>query len=241
MRVVLTGLPVYSHLVPMVVPVARVLAAAGHDVAVATGSAMTEELERHGVTHLPLPRMLGPGQLGSDPEFARSIGLSPEGVPLPQLEPLPPGEAFGRLFAGLGAVRTAEDLLAAAADWRPDLMVRECTEFGGYLVAECLGVPCVTLDIAPLTPSRHPGILSRLNQSRGTLGLPPIADLATLTRWPWISWLPEAWYPPTCIPARTGTTELLRMSSRSSTRRSRNCRRIGRSCSPRSARIPDTC
>ncbi|MDQ2883959.1 MAG: hypothetical protein M3Y48_23110 [Actinomycetota bacterium] len=84
----------------------------------------------------------------------------------------------------------------AAADWRPDLMVRECTEFGGYLVAECLGVPCVTLDITPLTPSRHPGILSRLNQSRGTLGLPPIADLGTLTRWPWISWLPEAWYPP---------------------------------------------
>ncbi|HEY0499684.1 MAG TPA: hypothetical protein VGD48_28320 [Kutzneria sp.] len=37
MRVLLTGMPVYSHLVPMLVPVAKALRAAGHEVVVATG------------------------------------------------------------------------------------------------------------------------------------------------------------------------------------------------------------
>lgn len=195
MRIVLTSMPVYSHLVPLVVPLARALERAGHEVAVATGAVMAGDLERSGVRHLPLPRVLGPHQIGEDPELARSIGLGPDGVPLPEPEPVDRGEAFGRLFAGLYAVRSAEDLLKAVEGWRPDLIVRECTEFGGYLAAERLGVPQAVLDRVPLVPTRHPGLLRRLNASRAALGLSPVADISAITKYPWFGVMPEQWYP----------------------------------------------
>jgi N-glycosyltransferase len=44
------------------------------------------------------------------------------------------------LFAGVGATRNAEDLLTVAEEFEPDLIVREGTEFAGFLVAEQLGV-----------------------------------------------------------------------------------------------------
>ena len=194
-RVILTGAPVYSHLVPMVVPVAKALQAAGHEVAVATGTAVADELTRQGLPHLPLPRMLIGQQFRAEPELAYAIGLSPDGVPLPELNEMPRGAGFGRLFAGAGAVRNAADLRVVAEEFRPDLIVRECTEFAGFLVAEQLNLPCVTLDSAPLTPSRHPGMVPVLNQTRETLGLPALSDIDALARDPWIGWLTEQWWP----------------------------------------------
>ena len=131
--------------------------------------------------------------MGTDPDYARRIGLSSDGVPLPELGRMERGAMFGRLFAGVTAVRAAEDMLAAG--FEPDLVVRECTELGGYLLAEQLGLPCVTLDIAPLVQARHPGMLPWLNESRAALGLPPIEDTSALAGSIWVSWLPESWYP----------------------------------------------
>ncbi|MGY6019513.1 glycosyltransferase [Streptomyces spinosirectus] len=196
MRIVLTSMPVMSHLVPLVVPLAQALARAGHEVTVATGTAMAEELARHGVRHLPLRRALAPDQFGQDPELAKSIGLDANGAPIADAEPMDPGEAFGRLFAGAYAVRSAEDLLEALDGWNPDLVVRECTEFGGYLAGERLGVRQAVLDHVPLVPTRHPGMLGRLNESRAALGLPSVTDVAAaLTRHPWYGAMPAQWSP----------------------------------------------
>jgi hypothetical protein len=194
-RIVLTSMPVYSHLVPLVVPLAQALERAGHDVAVAAGAIMGGELDRRGVRHLPLPRAVSAEEAAKDPEFARSIGLGPDGVPLPEPEPIDRGEAFGRLFAGLYAIRSAEDLIDALDGQVPDLIVRESTEFGGYLAAERLGVPQAVLDRVPLVPTRHPGLARRLNESRAALGLPPVEDATALTDSPWFGVMPEAWYP----------------------------------------------
>ncbi|WP_211175288.1 glycosyltransferase [Pseudonocardia xinjiangensis] len=174
---------------------AQALRAAGHEVAVATGPALTDDVHRAGLRHLVMPRMLGPEELMADPELARRIGLDRELAPSPDAVPMEPGEAFGRLFAGLIAVRAAEDMLEAARGFRPDLVVREATEFGGHLTAAVLGVPCATLDIAPLAGVRHPGMVPVLNGSRAVFGLPPLDGLAGLLPEPWISWLPESWYP----------------------------------------------
>jgi N-glycosyltransferase len=130
----------------------------------------------------------------ADPELAQAIGLSPEGVPLPELNEMAPGEGFGRLFAGAGAVRNAEDLLTVAEEFRPDLIVREGTEFAGFLVAERLEVRCVTLDSSPLAPVRHPGLLPTLNNTRATLGMPPLRHIGELSRDAWIGWLPRQWW-----------------------------------------------
>ena len=96
MRVLLTSRPLWSHLMPMVVPVARALQAAGHEVAVATGTTLGGELGRAGLRHLPMPRMLAPSQMGSDPDYARQVGLSVDGVPLPELVRMERGAMFGR-------------------------------------------------------------------------------------------------------------------------------------------------
>ena len=194
MRVLLTGMPVYSHLVPMLVPVAKALQAAGHEVAVATGQLPAAELARQGLAHRLLPRMLVGQEFRADPELAQAIGLSPDGVPLPELNELAPGVGFGRLFAGVGATRNAEDLRMVAEEFRPDLIVREGTEFAGFLVAEQLGVRCVTLDSSPLAPVRHPGMLPTLNQTRAVLGMRPMRHISELARDVWIGWLPSQWW-----------------------------------------------
>ncbi|GAA1200903.1 glycosyltransferase [Pseudonocardia alaniniphila] len=206
MRVLLTSLPVYSHLVPMVVPVAQALRAAGHEVAVATGAAMAPHLERAGLPHLVLPRMRTMEEL-------RRISLRPDGTPAPEAATLGPGEAVGRIFAGATAVRAASDMLEMAPAFGPDLVVRECGEFGGHLLAETLGLPCATLDIGPLGPVADPGLLPSLNEARDVVGLPPLDDVSVLTREPWFSWMPESWYPdashgaPRCYRAPASQTD----------------------------------
>ena len=67
MRVLLTSGPVYSHLVPMMLPIASALQTSGHEVAVATSAILADELHRSRLRHVPLPRMLAPSQMASDP------------------------------------------------------------------------------------------------------------------------------------------------------------------------------
>jgi UDP:flavonoid glycosyltransferase YjiC (YdhE family) len=159
---------------------------------VATGTTLGGELGRAGLRHLPMPRMLAPSQMGSDPDYARQVGLSVDGVPLPELVRMERGAMFGRLFAGMTALRAAEDM--AASEFQPDLVVRECTELGGYLLAQQLGLPCVTLDIAPLVQARHPGMLPWLNDSHAAVSLPSVDHASAVAGAMWVSWLPESWY-----------------------------------------------
>ncbi|HEX4246448.1 MAG TPA: glycosyltransferase [Pseudonocardia sp.] len=190
MRVLLTSGPVYSHFAPMLAPVAEALREAGHEVAVGTGPALAGDLERLGLPHLALPRQVTATERAADPEVARRLGLTPEELAKPVT-----GASFGRLFAGEAALETAEDLLAVAVGFRPDLVVRENAELGGYLFAEKIGVPCVTLDSAAMAPCRHPDVLPPLNASRTAFGLSAVPDTTTLTAYPWVSWLPASWYP----------------------------------------------
>jgi UDP:flavonoid glycosyltransferase YjiC (YdhE family) len=190
MRVLLTCGPVYSHLAPMIAPTAEILRQAGHQVTVATGPALADHLDRLQLPHLVLPQLVTAVERAADPDAARRLGLVPEELAKPVN-----GASFGRLFAGEIALQTAEDLQAHAAAFRPDLVVRENAELGGYLFAEKIRVPCVTLDSAAMAPSRHPDILAPLNATRTAFGLPPAENTATLTAYPWISWLPASWYP----------------------------------------------
>ena len=189
MRVLFTSNPVYSHFAPMIAPVAEAVRNAGHEVAVATGPSLAGHLDRLGLPHLPLPSMVTAMERAADPEAARRLGLA-EVMAKPVT-----GELFGRLFAGEVGLQSAEDLLAAASEFKPDLVVRENAELGGYLFAEKIGVPCVTLDTAAMAPARHPDVLPSLNSSRTAFGLPPVTGTATLTASPWVSWLPASWYP----------------------------------------------
>ncbi len=89
-------------------------------------------------------------------------------------------DAFDRMYMTefLGdriALRVAEDVLDLAARWRPDVVLHECSEFGGYLAAEVLGIPHVTVDIGPLRLIHHLHedlVRPALSTQRAALGLP---------------------------------------------------------------------
>ncbi|WP_229680409.1 glycosyltransferase [Saccharopolyspora thermophila] len=182
---------------PIVVPVAHALRRAGHAVCVATAPAMAAELARHGVEHLPLPNVRTLEQLLADPAFRTSPGMpGAEGEDEAQTERAraDPGP-LTRAFAGPLAGIFARDLIAAAARWRPDVIVRECNEFGGYLAAERLGLPRAVLDIAPYSSAHLPVLRGVLNSQLADLGVAPSDD-------PWrpndgllAAVVPAAWYP----------------------------------------------
>lgn len=55
MRILITAQAIYSHLAPLVLPLAERAQAAGHEVAIATGSSVVEHIEKRGLTALTLP------------------------------------------------------------------------------------------------------------------------------------------------------------------------------------------
>jgi len=197
MRVVLTCLPYYSHMMPVVVPVARELQRAGHTVAVATAPAMADALGRAGVEHLPLPHVRTLEELLADPDFAGSPGMpdAPEEDPgqLARARAQPGRLTLAR--AGALAGIFAGDVMAAAREWRPDLIVRECNEFGGYLAAERLGLPRAVLDISPFSALNLPFVHDAVNGQREELGLDPVDDVWHPIRGLLAGIIPPAWYP----------------------------------------------
>ncbi|GAB3137440.1 DUF1205 domain-containing protein [Micromonospora sonneratiae] len=202
MRILLTSQPIYSHLVPALLPLARTAQALGHDVAVATAASMADELARAGVAHLPLPHVPGQTELRTDPRLAERFGL-PQRLMAPGRHTVEPTvwQQIARAYAGPIAGCFAADLLDAARDWRPDVIVREPAEYGGYLAAERLGVPHATLDIAPFAAEDLPHVVDVLDEQRAALDLPPTGDGWHPHRHLRAGLLPETWYPPSLRPA----------------------------------------
>ncbi|UJW28296.1 glycosyltransferase [Saccharothrix sp. AJ9571] len=195
MRVVLTCLPFYSHLAPVVLPVARALRRAGHRVAVATAPGMAAELARAGIEHLALPNVLTLAQLLERPEVLTSPGMpgDPEGgarAASARAEAGPLTAAFAGPLAGV----FARDLIQACESWQPDLIVRECNEFGGHLAAERLGVRQAVVDIAPGSASTLPSVRDALNGQRAELGLDEVDDPWYPNRSFVAGFVPPEWY-----------------------------------------------
>ncbi|OZM71844.1 glycosyl transferase [Amycolatopsis antarctica] len=205
MRVLLTCLPLYSHLVPAVIPAARALGRAGHQVAVATAPAMAGELGRAGIEHLPLPNVIDLARFLTDPAYTNLPGMpgavteagghrSAAAEPSVSRARSDPGEGV-RAYAGPLARIFAEDLLDAAPRWQPDVIVRECNEFGGYLAAERLGLPQAVLDISPFSARNLPAVRDILNAQRAGLGLDTVDTPGRPDRTLLAALVPQQWYP----------------------------------------------
>lgn len=164
MRVLFSAMPAGGHLRPLV-PVAHAAMLAGHEVALCTPATAKARVEAYGLEHLPA---------GYD-WVGEQIGKAAQETDLPSDH----GERLTRYlvtegYPGQEAVRTARDIIGHAETWRPDVIVRENAEFGGYLAAEALGIPHVSvgaagssagyLDTALLAPA--------LDSGRVALGLP---------------------------------------------------------------------
>jgi UDP:flavonoid glycosyltransferase YjiC (YdhE family) len=170
-RALFTVHPSVGHLHPLV-PVARALSDAGHDVAVCSSASFRPAVEAFGLTHMDA----GLDWLMSDQS---TWGAFP---PMP-----PPGPEFARFavttLADITTGRMVPDVLEIAGRWSPDLIVREGMEYGGCLAAEHLGLPHASVAgnayAAVDSPEIHyfPGdrrmVAESLARHREELGLPP--------------------------------------------------------------------
>ncbi len=160
MRVLLSAMPAGGHFRPLV-PLGHAALRAGHDVRFATPDTAKDQVRAYGFEHLPAGR----DWVSEDIQRTAS-------------EPDIPGDEITEFlrtqgYPGAEAVRVARDILAH--DWRPDVVVRENAEFGGYLAAEALGIPHVSLGAAGSSASYlDPAVLApALDRGRAELGLPP--------------------------------------------------------------------
>jgi len=172
-RVLFTCLPFLGHFHPLV-PLARALEAAGHEVAFATGQTLCPLVAATGFRTVPM---------GFDPQGRGWFDLFPHLLTIPS-GPARTAWFEGRIF-GFMAECAVPDLLRLAARWRPDVLVREPWEYGGCVAAERLGVPHATAGVGAFHPPDYAQSLRApvLNRLRRAFGLPDDPDLAMLYRY----------------------------------------------------------
>lgn len=139
MRILFSSTPAHGHLLPQL-PLARAFRDRGDTVAVMTSGAFAPVLAPEGIDLLAV----GPTADVMFAETARRTGVNAATDPTP--------EAVAEFFAGVRVDLTADDALAAARDFAPDLVVAEACDFVGPLTAAALGVPVATLAFGPALP-----------------------------------------------------------------------------------------
>ena len=130
MRVLFACPPLYGHYHPLV-PYARALQDAGHDVAFAAPVQFRSIVESSGF------RCFTAGYYPSGFEIIRKSA----GEPKDNSTPSPAWSAFSRIFIEGPAPAMARDIIALFERWRPDVIVRDTNEFGSFVAAELLAIP----------------------------------------------------------------------------------------------------
>jgi hypothetical protein len=148
-RVLLTSLPIRSHLMPTVVPLARAFRAKGHEAVIATGPAMG-----HVENTVVMPGIPAPSDFGPPPPW------------VPERD----GTLDVPLWAEELVARAVANILEFARTWRPDVILRETSEYGGQIAAEVLGIPHGLVDIAPFAPLEIQGLDERKDEVRARFG-----------------------------------------------------------------------
>ncbi|GAA1557375.1 glycosyltransferase [Kribbella lupini] len=170
MRILFTFIGGIGHFRPLV-PIARAVEAAGHEVRVAGSGKVTPTVEAAGFTTFAT----------SGPRLADAPPLVPE--PLTPADPAAEEQHFASAFGGRGARRHASALLEIAASWKPDVIVRDEADFGSAVAAEKLGIPCTTvLVLASGALLRKDLLAGPLGEVRAEHQLPPDPDLTFLDR-----------------------------------------------------------
>ena len=191
MRALFTVHPAAGHLHPLV-PVARALADAGHDVAVASAPSFRPDVESFGLEHFDA----GLDWLMSDRSTWDAF------PPMP-----PPGPEFPPwvvlTLADITTRQMVPDLLAIADEWRPELIIREGMEYGGAVAAERLGIPhasvagnayaAVDSPAINYFPGNRLMLAEPLARHREQFGLPPDPDVRMPFRHLHMCFTPPAW------------------------------------------------
>jgi UDP:flavonoid glycosyltransferase YjiC (YdhE family) len=181
MRVLFTTTGHSGHLMPLV-PFARALERAGHEVCIATHGSRVQSVERRG-----LP--------------ARALAEAPDAAWGPLMGHLPAlrqPEADAVIirdgFTGLGSRHALPDVLAIVESWKPDLVVRESYELAGAVAAERHGIPhaLVALGLHSTEDWVQRLAAPAMDDLRRDVGLDPDAAGERLREAPVLTLAPEA-------------------------------------------------
>jgi UDP:flavonoid glycosyltransferase YjiC (YdhE family) len=200
MRILFTFAGGNGHFEPLA-PIARVAEAAGHTVAFAGQSAMIPAVEAAGFSAF--------GTAGA------TLSSTPQRTPLLKLDAEREDRALRDGYAGRIAHERAARLLGLCAEWQPDLLVCDETDFGCMVVAERLGLVYATvLVIAAGSFVRRELVAEPLNRLRAEHGLPPDPDLAMLSRYLVLSPFPPSYRDPAfALPATAHAIRPLTLGS----------------------------
>jgi UDP:flavonoid glycosyltransferase YjiC (YdhE family) len=195
MRVLFTLLPAIGSLHPLL-PVARALVQAGHQVAFCSSRAFGPEIEAQGFRAFAA----GLDFLISDPRYIEIL-CQEAGLTFPPLT----GKArfawvTNQLFIGAAGQRMLPDLVALARDWGADLIVRESLEFSGCVAAERLGLPHAAVAAAADSAlDLRAQLAEPLTELRVQAGLPPDPDVQMPYRFLHLCFMPPGWDGPDAI------------------------------------------
>ncbi|MFJ3405116.1 glycosyltransferase [Promicromonospora sp. NPDC090134] len=162
MRILFSSTPAHGHLLPLL-PLARAFRDRGDQVGVLTAAAFGPLLDAEGIELLPA----GPTADVLFAESGRRTGVDAAADPRP--------EAVADFFAGTRVDLTADDAVAAARAFAPDLIVAEALDFVGPLVAAALDVPFATMAFGPAIPAEFTDGMTALVGTRyADRGLTPV-------------------------------------------------------------------
>ncbi len=179
MRVLLTTQPGEGHWRPLAT-LGNALVAAGHEVAFATTPVFSEIVKRHGFDAFP-------------------VGVDDwREVPAPSAGAATPAQAGSVLLDQFipRAERNLPEMLDLCRGWKPDLIVREQTEFAGYLAAEIFGRPHAALQISVYRPHLERAAAPAIDRLRAAHGLPADPELTALYRHLFLLTFPPSYLDP---------------------------------------------
>ncbi len=182
MKFLFTVHPTTGHFHAMV-PLAQALKDHGHEVAWATGKGFGPLIRRAGFTHFAC---------GLDFDGSQDIFVA-----LPQWEtfrtasPDPALQQLNGFVEGLSPLM-ADDLIPLVRAWKPDVIIRDPLEFGGYIAAEVAGLPHATVIWATYISGKAlcPAAVERLRQR---YSLPADHQLNSLDGYLVLDFLPASW------------------------------------------------
>jgi len=178
-------MPYWGGLRPLV-PLAHAVRTAGHRVAVAAPTSFSPTIGRHRLEALAAGMDDVPEEL--DRMFAD----------LHRSQADPWTWTFDTWVGGLCCQYMATDLITIADAWKPDLIVREASEYGGCLAAEALGIPHASVRPRPahsrLSYERRAGVAAVLSRRRAELELPSDPENEMPHRYLELAFLPSRFF-----------------------------------------------
>ncbi len=187
-RVLLSTTSGAGHFRPLL-PFARALSRAGHELACAAPTEARTMVEREGLSFLPFA-----GVAGDHPDRLAVLGA------LPTLSDDEATHLFGsEIFGRLNTTYALPGAKEAVAAFRPDLVLHESAEIAVRLVAEAEGIPKMAVNPSLRNTAYVVAMSAGIAAIREGLGLDPDENALAALRSPGLSLFPAAFDVPSAV------------------------------------------